>query len=55
MLLSLFQSSKSTYSWVYNASYISLLSATASVDIDERLYSADTRYELDPHTNVFIV
>jgi len=53
--LSRSQSSKGSYSWEYRGGYISLLSAKAFVEIEERLYSADTKNEPDPKTNAFIV
>lgn len=53
--LPLSQSSKGSCSWEYRVGYISLLSATAFVEIEKRLYSAVTKYESDPTTNVFIV
>lgn len=51
--LPLSQSSKGSWSWEYRVGYISLLSDF--VEIEKRLYSAVTKYESDPTTNVFIV
>lgn len=53
--LPLSQSSKGSYSWEYRVGYASFLSATAFVEIEERLYSADRKCESDPKTYVLIV